>query len=195
MTHAPRSNTPPLYALYTLRSTLYTLRAIHSSAASRTTTPWAALTAVCCSSSYGTCKMRAWTSVDVRWKTRRSGYCGVVTWRLPLARPTGMCYVLNVVKSYSVLGGGWLGPVCISACTPCMHAIFACARPDPPPSTPPNTDDPSPSRFDCGVFTVMNADFISDDLPLSHYSQRHASLFRRKMTAAILRGSLDYPLG
>jgi Ulp1 family protease len=46
---------------------------------------------------------------------------------------------------------------------------------------------------DCGAFTTMFADFISDDLELS-FGQEHIPLFRRRIGAAILRGALDYPL-
>jgi sentrin-specific protease 1 len=45
--------------------------------------------------------------------------------------------------------------------------------------------------FDCGVFTIMCADFLSDTLPLN-YSQEDVSFFRRKIAADILRGSLNY---
>ena len=47
--------------------------------------------------------------------------------------------------------------------------------------------------FDCGVFTTMCADFLSDNLPL-RYSQEHMELFRVKIGAAIMRGNVDYPL-
>jgi sentrin-specific protease 1 len=46
---------------------------------------------------------------------------------------------------------------------------------------------------DCGVFTVICADFLSDDLPLS-YSQNDMQFFRRKIAADIVRGSLLYPV-
>jgi len=46
---------------------------------------------------------------------------------------------------------------------------------------------------DCGVFTVMFADFITDNLPLQ-FSQQNIELFRRKICANILRGELNYPL-
>ena len=45
--------------------------------------------------------------------------------------------------------------------------------------------------YDCRAFTVLHADFISDDLPL-HFSQANVDSFRMKMVAAILRGNLDY---
>jgi sentrin-specific protease 1 len=46
---------------------------------------------------------------------------------------------------------------------------------------------------DCGAFTVMCADFISDNLPLD-YEQEDMLFFRRKITADILRGSLRYTI-
>lgn len=46
---------------------------------------------------------------------------------------------------------------------------------------------------DCGVFTIVCADFLSDDLPLQ-YSQEHMKYFRIKIGADILRGHLTYPL-
>jgi sentrin-specific protease 1 len=47
---------------------------------------------------------------------------------------------------------------------------------------------------DCGMFTIMFADFISDDLPLGGFSQADIKDYRRKTVAAILRGSFDYEL-
>ena len=44
---------------------------------------------------------------------------------------------------------------------------------------------------DCGVFTVMFADFITDDLQLV-FSQTDINLFRRKICANVLRGELKY---
>lgn len=46
---------------------------------------------------------------------------------------------------------------------------------------------------DCGVFTIINADFISDDLPLE-YSHKNMPFFRKKIGCDILRGSLNYPV-
>jgi sentrin-specific protease 1 len=46
---------------------------------------------------------------------------------------------------------------------------------------------------DCGVFTTICADFVSDNLPLD-YDQQHMPFFRRKITADILRGSLRYTI-
>jgi Ulp1 family protease len=45
--------------------------------------------------------------------------------------------------------------------------------------------------YDCGVFSVMCADFLSDDLPLS-YNQSEMNFFREKICADILRGELTY---
>jgi Ulp1 family protease len=47
--------------------------------------------------------------------------------------------------------------------------------------------------YDCGVFVIMCADYISDDLPL-HYQQSEMHFYRRQILASILRGSLNYPL-
>ena len=47
--------------------------------------------------------------------------------------------------------------------------------------------------FDCGVFATVCADFLSDDLPLE-YSQGNMEEFRQKIGAAIIRGSLNYPI-
>ena len=46
--------------------------------------------------------------------------------------------------------------------------------------------------YDCGVFSTMCADYLSDDLPLNCYSQTEMNMFRVKIGAAILRGSLNY---
>eukprot|EP00605_Chrysophyceae_sp_TOSAG23-4_P000671 GSChrysophyteH1.ASY1.ANO1.753.1 assembled CDS len=48
--------------------------------------------------------------------------------------------------------------------------------------------------YDCGVFSCICADYISDDLPIECYSQQDMPLLRRKMGASILRGHLDYSL-
>ena len=45
---------------------------------------------------------------------------------------------------------------------------------------------------DCGVFAVMVADYISDDLPLS-FNQTNVSHFRQKIGTDILRNKLNYP--
>ena len=59
-----------------------------------------------------------------------------------------------------------------------------------------STGDQIPQQengFDCGVFSIMYADFITDDLPLI-FSQDQMPMFRKKICANILRGSLNYPL-
>lgn len=43
---------------------------------------------------------------------------------------------------------------------------------------------------DCGVFSIMFADFISDNLPLV-FTQNEMDEYRRKICASILRGSLN----
>jgi len=45
--------------------------------------------------------------------------------------------------------------------------------------------------YDCGVFSIVLADFLSDRLPL-RYSQDDMAEFRNKIAAAIRRGSLLY---
>lgn len=47
---------------------------------------------------------------------------------------------------------------------------------------------------DCGMFTIMYADFISDNLNLCKLSQNDMKEYRKKVVAAILRGSLNYEL-
>jgi sentrin-specific protease 1 len=47
--------------------------------------------------------------------------------------------------------------------------------------------------FDCGVFSVVNADFASDNLAFE-YAQRDMDMFRQKICASILRGKLDYAI-
>jgi sentrin-specific protease 1 len=47
--------------------------------------------------------------------------------------------------------------------------------------------------YDCGVFTTICADFISDDLPLE-YDQNDMEFFREKIGTDIVRGCLNYPL-
>lgn len=57
-------------------------------------------------------------------------------------------------------------------------------------------DDTVPRQLngsDCGVFVVIASDFISDDLPLE-YDQDIVTSWRKNLGAAILRGSLDYPM-
>jgi sentrin-specific protease 1 len=57
-------------------------------------------------------------------------------------------------------------------------------------------DNNSPRQgngHDCGVFTILVADYLSDDLPLT-FTQEQIPFFRQKITSTILRGSLDYRL-
>lgn len=53
----------------------------------------------------------------------------------------------------------------------------------------------NPKQFndpnECGMFTIMCADFLSDDLPLT-YSLSQMPFFREKVIADILRGHLNY---
>jgi Ulp1 family protease len=50
------------------------------------------------------------------------------------------------------------------------------------------------NEFDCGVFALFAADFLSDDLPLEDlvYSQTVVEDFRLKIGAAIVRGEILY---
>lgn len=50
--------------------------------------------------------------------------------------------------------------------------------------------------FDCGMFSIMCADFMTDDLPVleSTYGQTNMPHFRHKVLNDILRGSYTYPL-
>jgi Ulp1 family protease len=45
--------------------------------------------------------------------------------------------------------------------------------------------------YDCGVFSIMCADYVSDELPFE-YGQSEMSMNRVKIGAAIIRGSLNY---
>ena len=47
------------------------------------------------------------------------------------------------------------------------------------------------NTYDCGMFTIYCADYISDDLPLL-YNQSEMSENRLNVFAAILRGHLNY---
>jgi hypothetical protein len=58
-----------------------------------------------------------------------------------------------------------------------------------------DTDCPTQSgAYNCGVFCMMNMDFLCDDLPLvdSTYSNADMPLFRRKIGCDIFRGHLLY---
>ena len=49
--------------------------------------------------------------------------------------------------------------------------------------------------YDCGVFTIMCADFLMDNISIreSTYSQANMEFFRQKILNDILRGELKYP--
>ena len=44
---------------------------------------------------------------------------------------------------------------------------------------------------DCGVFMLLYADFLSEDLPL-HFNQTHIDSFREKICYSIITGKLWY---
>jgi Ulp1 family protease len=46
--------------------------------------------------------------------------------------------------------------------------------------------------FDCGMFSIMCADAVADELPLNCYGQADMDVNRRKVCAAILRGYIRY---
>jgi len=46
--------------------------------------------------------------------------------------------------------------------------------------------------YDCGVFSIMCADYLSDDLPIGSYSQSEMPAYRVKIGCSILRGSIPY---
>lgn len=50
------------------------------------------------------------------------------------------------------------------------------------------------NSYDCGVFVIMYADYISSGLPLT-FTQHHVDLFRKKMCLHILNGFVSSPLG
>ena len=57
----------------------------------------------------------------------------------------------------------------------------------------------APQQFngtDCGVFTIMAADFLSDDLPVNEqtYGQANMPYFRQKIVNDMYREKLDYPM-
>lgn len=49
------------------------------------------------------------------------------------------------------------------------------------------------NSFDCGMFTLIAADFLSDDLEFS-YNQGNMPFFREKICYQIFKGELGYPL-
>ena len=44
---------------------------------------------------------------------------------------------------------------------------------------------------ECGIFVIMNADLISDNLPL-RYKLSDTPFLRNKIASAVLRGYLEY---
>ena len=46
--------------------------------------------------------------------------------------------------------------------------------------------------YDCGVFAIMNADFLSDDLDILLFNQSHIPMFRQKICLYISNGILPY---
>jgi sentrin-specific protease 1 len=46
---------------------------------------------------------------------------------------------------------------------------------------------------DCGMFTILFCDFLSDDLPMA-FSQKEINHYRKKTVIKLLNGRLDYPL-
>ena len=45
--------------------------------------------------------------------------------------------------------------------------------------------------YDCGLFTILFADFLSENLPLS-FDQQHIPALRTKICASIMEGRLWY---
>jgi sentrin-specific protease 1 len=56
----------------------------------------------------------------------------------------------------------------------------------------PNYGPMQDNGYDCGVFSIMCADYTSDNLPLD-YNQSGMKFYRRHILRSILRGSLNYP--
>ena len=50
------------------------------------------------------------------------------------------------------------------------------------------------NEVDCGMFTIMVADYLAYGLPLS-FSQENIPHFRQKVCADIMRGAVNYPMG
>jgi hypothetical protein len=46
--------------------------------------------------------------------------------------------------------------------------------------------------YDCGVFIIMYAYFLTENLSLS-FSQKDIALFRERLCAAVLKGNMEYP--
>jgi sentrin-specific protease 1 len=54
-------------------------------------------------------------------------------------------------------------------------------------------DQPSQTNnCDCGIFTIMVADFLTDDLSISFIKEGDMNFFRRKICSSILAGKLPY---
>jgi len=49
---------------------------------------------------------------------------------------------------------------------------------------------------DCGIFTIMCADFLMDNLPICEesFGQEHMEFLRLKIVNDIIRGDLEYPV-
>ena len=64
-------------------------------------------------------------------------------------------------------------------------------------STDKNNVPKQTNAYDCGVFTIMMADFLTDNLPFE-FSQEHMLWFRKKICANILKqsslGKTSYPI-
>ena len=57
----------------------------------------------------------------------------------------------------------------------------------------------APQQFNgtgCGVFTILAANFLSDDLPVNEQTcgQDFMPFFRQKIVNGMFRGQLDYPM-
>lgn len=46
------------------------------------------------------------------------------------------------------------------------------------------------NAYDCGMFLLMIADFLTDDIPLSNLKQSDIAFYRQKVCLSILRGLL-----
>ena len=46
--------------------------------------------------------------------------------------------------------------------------------------------------YDCGMFSLLYADFLSDDIPLGNFQQAEILSYRKKVCASILRGKLNF---
>ena len=60
-----------------------------------------------------------------------------------------------------------------------------------------HSDNPQQRNgFDCGMFTIICSDFLTDSLPINEksYNQSKMSYFRNKVMIDVLTGSLNYPI-